>query len=340
MAIKISNELKTAILGIIALVLTIAGFKYLKGSDMFSSSKTVFAKFKDTDGLTPSSYVRYMGVNVGSVRNIIIKGDAEVEVEFSLDNKIKLSKDTRVVIESDGLLGGKLLRILPGISTELLQNNDILTSQTKVGLMDNLSGKAGPVVDKLDTVMSKLSPAVDQAHNALASIDRTVNNFNSALDNNTKAKLQHSIAGLDKSIADFNLVSAELAAQRQNIKATMASLQTFAENLNKNNKVINNTLANLETTTSNISKAEISETVSTLNTTLASLEKTIGKLNSTDGSLGLLMNDKKLYNNLQSSMHSVDALLADIKAHPSRYISVSVFGKKSKEAPLPEKPNE
>jgi phospholipid/cholesterol/gamma-HCH transport system substrate-binding protein len=340
MAFKISNEVKTAILGIIALVLTIFGFNYLKGSSVFSSNKTIYAKFADTDGLTPSSYVRYMGVNVGSVKTINIKSASEVEVEFSLDNNIKLPKDTRVQIESDGLLGGKLLRIVPGVSTELLKDKDILQSEIKVGIMDNLSGKAGPVVDKLDTVMGKLGPTVDQAKGALATIDKTVNNFNSVVDATTKAKLQNSIAGLDKSVRDFNLLSAELAAQRQNIQATMGSLQAFAANLNKNNAVINKTLSNVETTTQNLSKAEIAETVAGLKSTLAGLDKTISKLNSSDGSLGLLMNDKKLYNNLQSSMHSVDALLADLKAHPSRYISVSVFGKKSKEAPLPDKPNE
>ncbi len=346
MALKLNNEIKTGILGIVALTLTILGFKFLKGSGMFSSNHTMYAKFANTDGLTPSSYVRYMGVNVGSVKEIAIKGKDEVEVAFSLQNDLKLPKDTKVFIEADGLLGGKVLRILPGNSTEFLKNNDILQSDVKVGLMDNLSGKAGPVVDKLDTVMAKLGTTVDEAKNALASVNGTVNNFNSALDASTKAKLQNSIAGLDKSVADFNILSAKLALQGAKIDATMSSVQAFSSNLNTNNAAINSTLKNVEnitsnvkTTTNKLNEAELTQTISSLKSTIDNLNATLAKVNKTDGSIGLLMNDAKLYNNLQGSLHSLDALLADLKAHPSRYISVSVFGKKQKELPLPDKPN-
>jgi phospholipid/cholesterol/gamma-HCH transport system substrate-binding protein len=135
------------------------------------------------------------------------------------------------------------------------------------------------------------------------------------------------------------LLSAELAAQRSKISSTVSSLEAFAKNLNTNNQSINSTLNNVKNitdnvnkTSENLAKADINQTVTNLKNTLGELDRTLAKINNNEGTVGMLVNDKKLYNDLQGTMNSLDALLADMKANPSRYVSFSLIGRKQKAA--------
>jgi phospholipid/cholesterol/gamma-HCH transport system substrate-binding protein len=325
MALKISNEIKTALLAIIALVIFVIGYNYLRGSGAFNKNKMLFATLDNANGLTPSSFVLLHGVNIGSVKNIYLskKEIGKVEIEFSVSNDAPVPADSKALVTSIDLFGNKAITIVPGTAANAIADKAYINSEIELGMMDKLGENAGPIMKNIDgTVL--------QAKAALTTVDNTVANINSLIDANTKANLQNSISGLNASVKDFNLLSASLAAQRQKIASTVGSLETFANNLNKNNEAINASLANVKTTTDNLSKADISTTINNLKATIASLDKTLGKINDNQGTLGMLVNDKKLYNDLQGSVHSLDALLADLKAHPNRYLSFSVFGRKPK----------
>jgi phospholipid/cholesterol/gamma-HCH transport system substrate-binding protein len=331
MAFKISNEIKTALLAIIALVVFVIGYNYLRGSGAFNKNKLLYATLDNANGLTPSSFVLLHGVNIGSVKNIYLskKEPGKVEIEFSVTNDAPVPSDSKALVTSIDLFGNKAITIAPGTATTAIVDKAYITSETEKGMMDKLGENAGPIMKNIDGT-------VIQAKAALTTVDNTVANINSLIDANTKANLQNSISGLNTSVKDFNLLSASLAAQRQKIAGTVSALETFANNLNKNNAAINASLANVKTTTDNLSKADISTTINNLKVTIASLDKTLGKINDNQGTLGMLVNDKKLYNDLQGSVHSLDALLADLKAHPNRYLSFSVFGRKQKaETPAP-----
>jgi phospholipid/cholesterol/gamma-HCH transport system substrate-binding protein len=114
----------------------------------------------------------------------------------------------------------------------------------------------------------------------------------------------------------------------------MNNLNSFTENLAANNNKINNTMTNVETTTSNLAKADIAGSVNNLQKAIDKLNNLLNKLDSKEGSLGLLMNDKSLYNNLNNTVRSVNTLVDDLKTHPKRYVNISVFGKKDKSTPL------
>jgi phospholipid/cholesterol/gamma-HCH transport system substrate-binding protein len=331
MAFKISNEIKTALLAIIALVVFVIGYNYLRGSGAFNKNKLLYATLDNANGLTPSSFVLLHGVNIGSVKNIYLskKELGKVEIEFSVTNDAPVPNDSKALVTSIDLFGNKAISIAPGTAATAIADKAYIASETEKGMMDKLGENAGPMMKNIDGT-------VIQAKAALTTVDNTVANINSLIDANTKANLQNSISGLNASVKDFNLLSASLAAQRQKIAGTVGALETFANNLNKNNAAINASLANVKTTTDNLSKADISATINNLKATIASLDKTLSKINDNQGTLGMLVNDKKLYNDLQGSVHSLDALLADLKAHPNRYLSFSVFGRKQKaETPAP-----
>ncbi len=336
MAVQFPKEVKIALMGIAALVALIFGVNFLKGRGKFGSNRTFYAKYDNAQGLTEGGFVQLRGVTIGNVRKVAVSqvDRSKVIVEFLITDKtINIPTDSKAIISSEGLLTAKTLNINFGTSGSYLKDLDTVNSETVIGMMDKIQNDAGPILQNVDGT-------VVQAKAAIQSIDNTVNNINSVIDANTKANLQSSIAGLNKSVQDFNVLSNSLAAQRQKIANTISSLELFAANLNKNNAGINSTVSNINATTKKLADADINGTVNSLKNTLADLDNTIQKINSNQGSLGMLMSDKKLYTNMQSSLGSLDALLADLKARPSRYINFSVFGKKNRDEAPAVKPDQ
>jgi phospholipid/cholesterol/gamma-HCH transport system substrate-binding protein len=242
---------------------------------------------------------------------------------------------------------------LAGTSSEDLKDGATIETIKNSEMMDQIGGITADIKKMTENgdslLLKKLSGTVESATGAINSVDATINNINSVVDAKTKNQLQSSIAGVQRSVNDFNILSAELAAQKARIAAIMNSLDAFTKNLNSNNAAINGTMANINKTTELLSKADIggtvnnlkrttdqlaqadlSGTINNLKKTIDELNVTLGKVNSTEGTAGMLINDKKLYNDLQGSLHSLDALLGDLKTNPSRYLSFSVFGKKQK----------
>jgi phospholipid/cholesterol/gamma-HCH transport system substrate-binding protein len=338
MSFKISNPIRIAILGILALVAFITGFNFLKSRNTFNKDTILYALFDEANGLTPSSFVLYKGVNIGSVKEIILskKTPGKVEVAFSVNEGINLPADSKVFVTSTDLLSGKVLAVQSGTASTYYKKGDYVNSFVESGSIDKLTS----MVNNADSnTLKKIDNAVAKAGVALTSADATINNINSVIDESVKQNLKNSIEGLNKSVNDFNVLSSSLAQQRQKIATTIASLETFANNLNKNNGNINATVSNIKSTTDNIkvttenlNKADISGTINTLKSTLTELNGTLDKVNENQGTLGMLVNDKKLYNDLQGSVASLNALLTDLKANPKRYLQFSVFSKKDKPA--------
>jgi phospholipid/cholesterol/gamma-HCH transport system substrate-binding protein len=330
MALKVSNEIRTAILGILATVLFLFGFNYLKGSGLLSSSKTMYAIYDDAKGLTPSSFVQIHGVTVGSVKDIQLskKYANKVEVQFTLTTDVKIPADTKAMIVSSDLLGNKAMSLELGSSPELAKDGAVLATQVEVGMLDKFA-KTG---DRIDPLVANIDGTITDAKTAIRTIDATVGNFNGLVTDRTKQSVQSSVDGLQVSVKDFNALSAELAAQRTKIGSTVSALEAFAKNLNANSNAITATMNNVKATTDKLAAADITSVVNNLKTTLAQLDATIAKVNNNEGTAGMLINDKKLYNDLAGSLHSLDALLADMKANPSRYVSFSLISRKPKAA--------
>jgi phospholipid/cholesterol/gamma-HCH transport system substrate-binding protein len=163
-------------------------------------------------------------------------------------------------------------------------------------------------------------------------------NINTIFDPSTKGNLQQVIANINRTTASLVVSSASLQGmlneQTGAIAQSMGNLSSFTKNLSDNNQKITNSLASLEKATNNFASADVPGTVDRLKASINSLNNILEKVNSQDGSLGKLMNDKTLYNNLINTVRSANILLDDLRVHPKRYVNISVFGRKDKSGPL------
>lgn len=325
---KIPNEVRIGLLGVIAIAIFVMGYNFLKGKGVFANKRTVTAVYNNVGGLKSANRISLNGFDVGVVSNIYIAdGDINkgITVEMAIDKGINIPVNSNATIISDGLLGGKAIRLDLGNSKEIIKGSGKINGNLESGMLDKVGNEIDPIMNNL-----KLT---------LASLDTAVAGIKNILNPATQQHLQRSIAKLDNTMTEFSTLATTLGQQKNKVGKVMDNLNGFSANLNKNNGTINRTLTNLETTTQNFSKIKLEKTVAKLNTTLSSLESTLGKVNSNDGSIGLLLNDDKLYKNLKNTSATLNNLIYDLSARPYRYVNLNLFGGKKKASPPLKAPN-
>ena len=322
---KISNETKVGALTAIAITLLVLGFNFLKGKTFFKTGNYIYAKYSDTKGIMVSNPVFINGYQVGSVYEIE-NADQNLSVIMV---SIKLKDNYNIAVNSvasikENPLGASSMLIKLGDAKQFLKTGDTILTASSAGLLGD--------------VMSKLGPVGDQIKTTVHSLDSVLKNINSIFDPNTKNNLQQVIANINKTTASLVVSSASIQAmmntQSGAITQSMNNVASFTKNLSDNNEKVTKMLSNVEKTTDNFSKADISGTVDKLKTTIANLNSILEKVGSQEGSLGKLMNDKTLYNNLTNTVRSANILMDDLRVHPKRYVNISVFGNKDKSGPL------
>jgi phospholipid/cholesterol/gamma-HCH transport system substrate-binding protein len=339
MNINVSKEIKIAILGIVAIALFVFGYNYLKGSSLFTSLKIINAEYDDVSGLTPSSYVQIQGLNVGAVKSIELSKvhPGKVLVKMVMADDAFIPSDSKAKIVSMDLLGTKAISIVKGASNIPLANNQTIQSNVELGMMEKIGSAIEPTIQSF---RASALPAIDNANKTISTINTTVNNVNSVIDAQVKNDIKNTMADMSKAMQQFKELSKALNEQQTKINSILANINAFSDNLENNNPTINKLIENAETTTANLKKVDFEGTVLELKKTMIVLQTTVNKLNNGNGSLALLMNDDKLYKNLKNTLATTNNLLYDFNAHPSRYIHVSVFGKKNKtETPPQPAPN-
>jgi phospholipid/cholesterol/gamma-HCH transport system substrate-binding protein len=338
------NEAKIGLLATVALLISILGYKFLKGQNMFSLSNDYYIEYTKIDQLTKSAPVLINGFQVGSVKNIYIKPEDQktIVVVITLKEKIQIPKSTIVIIKPAGLVGGKVVELFydkPCNGADCAQDGDYLKGATS-GLLDAIVGK-----DQIETYMNQLKYGLTDIYDTLSNL----------------ANDPHAKGGLPKTINDLNIIMNNLKASSRDLQLITAStaiaipgisknLEEITKNLRANNEKITAILNNTEKFSSNLSKTDISKTnadlqvtMKTLNSTLETtdlaltdLKKITSDINSGKGSVGALIKDPQLYNNLTRTSKNLDLLLQDFRLNPKRYVNVSVFGKKQQSYSLPE----
>lgn len=326
---KISNETKIGALTVIAVVFLILGFNFLKGKSVLKTGFFLYAKYSDLKKLSSSNAVYANGFQVGTVYSTT--SDASLEnlvVEIKLNTDYKIPVNSKASIETNPL-GSPVLNIQLGSSTSYLKSGDTLQSSENTGLLGTLSNKLGPLSDQLTAT--------------LVTLDTLMRNFNNLLDPNTKGNIRSVISNLTDVSKSLTVSSVSLQqllnTQSGALSQSLDHINEFTGNLAKNNQKIDSTLTYLQTTTRNLSQADINGMINGFKQSADSLSAIINKINSANGSMGALINDKALYNNLNNTVRSMNVLIDDLRAHPKRYVNISVFGRKDKgdylTAPLP-----
>lgn len=309
---KISREVKTAILVILGIVFFIFGFSYLKGRNLLESSNVFYTDF-DYNALTPSSPVTIKGNAVGKVTEIIYDFETgKTRVSFSVDEKLKFSKNSKIRLYEQGLMGGNALAVITANDSEIAKSGDFITSEVEEGLVKNLANNFSGLSSELDVT--------------LKSADSLLVNLNDLVADDSDKGIKSAIAELNETLKSFKSLSYTL---KSTVSKNEDKLSAVITNFNK----VSEDLASLS---GDLKKVEISKTVSDLDKTLVNVNNLLTGLEKGNGTLGKLMKDDKLYENLEVASFQLKELLQDFKLNPKRYVNVSVFGKKNKEYVKPE----
>lgn len=315
---KISNETKVGALTAIAIVILILGFNFLKGRNLTERNDLIFSVFPDIKGLQVSNPVFIKGLQVGKISEMHEKDNnlSGIVVSINLNKDINIPVNSKAMINSD-LLGSNSLEIVMGNSSEYIKDGDTLVSTTKMGIMNEIT--------------QSLNPAISNVNKTLASLDILIRQLSATLDPNTQGNLQSTIASLS---ATSRHIERLMAAQSASMANTIQNVETVTGAFARNSGRIDSTLGNLQRTSQSLADADIKQTLQSVTRTMNKLEQTISTINSKQGSVGMLLNDRQLYDEIRMTNRSLTTLLDDIRVNPKRYVSISVFGKKTKSGPI------
>lgn len=322
---KISNETKVGVLTAVSITLLVLGFNFLKGKTFFGKSHNLFAKYTNVQGLANSNPVYINGMQVGTVYSISTdKNMKEILVNMTINKDVNVPTNSVAIIKSNPL-GTTNIEILLGDGTSYLkQSNDTISTRQSAGIME--------------AAMQEVRPVIGQVKNAIHSLDSALSTIAGVIDPNAKNNIRTILDNLNRTTSGLTVSSASLNellnTQTGALAKSLNNVSSFTGNLANNNQKLTDVMSNLDKTTTNLSNLDLEKTLTALNSTVGELKSTIGKLNSTNGTAGMLLNDTKLYNNLTATSNKLNLLLDDLKTHPKRYISFSVFGKKDKSTPL------
>ena len=303
-----TKEVKIAIVAIVGIAVLFFGLHFLKGMPIFSTDNVYYAMFKNIDGLSASNPIYADGYKVGTVKSIIYdyQKSGNVLVEFQVDDDLRVPKGSSAEIDSDIMGNIKMNILLANNPRERVEPGDTIQGNLNAGLMGT--------VQQLVPTIAALLPKVD-------SILTSVNSL--LADPALKASL-HNIETMSTNLAATSADLNKLMAQANKKVPGILSKADYAM------EKAGSTLDNTDKLTANLAQLDIAQTMAKVNHTLDNVESVTRQLNSKNGTLGLLMNDKELYHNLNGTMRSADSLLIDLKAHPKRYVHFSLFGKKDK----------
>jgi phospholipid/cholesterol/gamma-HCH transport system substrate-binding protein len=311
---KINNETKVGLLSILALALLLLGFNFLKGKDIFNSSTKIHAIFDKLGPLEKSNLVKINGVSIGTVYDIepTDRDISRVDVTISLSRDINIPTNSVAYI-SPGLVGSSTIIIEKGDAKTYLKSGDILNTRQDNGIFGDLS--------------SQVSPTLVKIRSSLDSLNAVFTNINKLFDAGAKANLQQTIANLNMASNSLNKL---MDVQRGPLATTLGNVNDITANFKKNNDSITAILSNTRKFTQRLSALELEQTMDTLQVAISRMKSAIAKISSPDGTLGALINDRGLYNKIHDVVLSAEILLDDLRAHPKRYVNISVFGKKDK----------
>lgn len=314
-----NNELKVGFLALMAFLILYFGFNFLKGNDIFSSSKTYYVQYDNVDGLMASNQVMVNGVEVGKVKKVSLVPDKgnKILVELRL-NKSLLVPNKSIAILSDGaLLGGKIIRLeLLGSGT--LSEGAFISAMNEKGLTSLLKERALPVISNADSLLISFRQISKKFDNTGTYLDALLKNSNKA------------VVNINGSVTDL------VTENKANINQITGNMRALSVSLVETEKQLKPLLTKFNTIADSLQAIKIGETLNSANKAVNSLQKIVSKLENGQGTAGKLLMNDSLYVSLNKALLDLDKLLMDVRLQPKRYVNISVFGKKDP-GPTPDK---
>lgn len=305
---KLTREIKTAILVISTILLFIWGYSFLKGKDIFTNYKTFYVEYDNVEGLLESAPVTLNGLNIGKVVSIAIDASTgKLLVELQLSTEFPISKSSIATIYEPGFIGGKQIAIHPNLKdTDLAVDGQRLKGTSKLGLTATLGNQLEPLQVKIESLMQNT--------------DNLISGLNNVLDQKGQTDIKNSLSEMSKTIAEFHKASTSL---NQILDSNKTQINGMVTNFNKIS-------GNFSKISDSLNKADIAKTVRNLEKTLANVDKIMDELQEGKGTMGKILKDESLYKNLDKATKEMQLLLQDVRLYPTRYVNVSLFGKKNK----------
>jgi len=303
---KLSKEIKIGLLVIISIIVLVWGVNYLKGSNLFDNNRTIYAIYQNIGGLQEGNSIMINGFKVGTVKKIFLQDNYSLLVELNVENNIDIPVNSISKIVNEDIMGSKGIALLLGDANVNIEQGDTLNSDIEGSLKDEVNKQVLPLKNKAEELIS--------------SIDSVVTVITSVLSKDARESLTKSLESLDYT---FTTMSQAMTKVNQIVDQNDEKVSSIIRNLEENNDKITNILKNFSDLSDDIAKSNIKNL-------LASLGEVSKKISDSEGSLGMFINDKDLYLNLERSSKELEALIKDIKLNPKRYVGFSVLGGKSK----------
>lgn len=300
------KEIRIALVAIVGIIVLFFGLNFLKGMSMLSTDDAYYIKFKDVSGLSASNPIYADGYQVGVVRGIDYdyEHSGNVLVRFTVDNDLRIPKGSSAEIVTDLMGNVKMNLLLANNPRERVNPGDTIVGAINAGMM----GAIEQVLPKVAALVPKLDSILTSVNNLLAD------------------------PALAASLHNVQTISTDLTVSTRQLNTLLASVNSRVPGMmTKADYALDkagSTMNNADRLTANLAALDIQGTMAKVEQTMTNVQSITQKLNSKEGSLGLLMNDPALYNNLNATMISADSLLTNLKAHPKRYVHFSLFGKK------------
>lgn len=294
------KEVKIGIYALLIFLGAWAGIRFLSGADIFGRTNTFYAYYSDASGLQTASNVVVRGVKVGQVASVAIAPEdpTKVIVSLAILKDYSIPSDSKAKIFSAGLMGGQAVEIILGESKQSLKSGDTIATEVESGMFDAISSQFGDIKTKLFEMIDN--------------INTTLLTLNTLVDSNN--------ANISSTIAHLNGVLADL--EKSNI---VSNLDSFTGTLKDNGGKIDSIVTSVDNLTASLDAQQLGVKLAS---SVENLNLLLAKFNESNGTVGNLLNDKELYDNLTNASENLSLLLGDLKQNPSRYVHFSVFGSK------------
>ncbi|HNX85765.1 MAG TPA: MlaD family protein [Bacteroidales bacterium] len=313
----IRKEIKVGAVFVIALAVLIWGLMYLKGLELFKTSRTFYAVYDHVNGLVAANPITIKGLQVGQVNKLYFNPNnpQKIIVELYVKGDYPIPKNSSARIYSSSLLGAKEVEIIPGDSRIMAKDRDTLLSLIEATLGEEVNRQILPLKRK--------------AENLISSIDTVAMIVQQVLNKNTRENLVQAVEHVKQTLENIAHTTGNLdtllGSQRKNIADIITNVESISNNLRKNNDKITHIINNLSDVSDSLAKARIPATIAQVNKAVSDLDAILVKINKGDGSVGQLINNQQLYLEVEKAARDLNLLLEDIKANPGRYVKFSVF---------------